>query len=359
MDNRSLYGNEYLWVTSKDIKSKYVSSSKIMLSEDGTQQMTLYNPNTLLLVTRSGILRHTVPISILQKQATINQDIKAISLYLPDMAEYIYLCIRGFEHFILTHYTKEGTTVESINFDLFQYILLPIPPIKTMSNIVELCNSLIQESDSIVRAKEKICSYIASIKYRILDQFFGENSRYKSYYGKRIETTLEKLIPKDKIGDGDWVLSEDMNPRGDIQLLQLKHIGNMVFQNKFFCHIDEKFFKEHGCSEIKENYLLINRLVATSMVCCLMPKTEIKTITSVDVCWIAPDKAYNSKYLMYYLSSKEFQNKVQILCSGSTRKRISKKNLIHIPLFIHDRTQQDIIVNQIENLFDLAEKVID
>lgn len=160
------------------------------------------------------------------------------------------------------------------------------------------------------------------------------------------------------MGDGDWVLSEDMNPNGDIQLLQLKHIGNMVYQNKSFCHIDENFFKEHNCSEIKENYLLINRLVASSMACCLMPQTNTKTITSVDVCWIAPDETYNSKYLMYYLTSKGFQNRVLMLCSGSTRKRISKKNLIHIPIFIHDRTQQDIIVKQIENLFELVEKVI-
>lgn len=181
---------------------------------------------------------------------------------------------------------------------------------------------------------------------------------HKSYYGKRTETTLEKLIPNEKIGDGDWVLSEDMNPNGDIQLLQLKHIGNMVYQNKSFCHIDENFFKEHNCSEIKENYLLINRLVASSMACCLMPQTNTKTITSVDVCWIAPDETYNSKYIMYYLSSKNFQNKVLMLCSGSTRKRISKKNLTRIPLFIHDRMQQDIIVNRIANLFELVEKVI-
>ena len=132
----------------------------------------------------------------------------------------------------------------------------------------------------------------------------------------------------------------------------------MIYQNKSFCHIDEKFFKEHNCSEIWEDYLLINRLVASSMVCCLMPKTDVKTITSVDVCWIAPDEKYNSKYLMYYLSSKDFQNKVLMLCSGSTRKRISKKNLVSIPLFVHDKKQQDIIVNKIENLFNLIEKVV-
>lgn len=85
---------------------------------------------------------------------------------------------------------------------------------------------------------------------------------------------------------------------------------------------------------------------------------DVKTITSVDVCWIAPDETYNSKYLMYYLSSKEFQSKVLMLCSGSTRKRISKKNLTHIPLFVHDKKQQDLIANKIETLFSIVKKVI-
>ncbi len=236
--------------------------------------------------------------------------------------------------------------------------LIPIPPFEEQKR---LCNTIVgclQYANSIGKNLSELNKNGNTLKSKILDSFFGEHSRYKSYYGKRTETTLEKLIPNEKIGDGDWVLSEDMNPNGDIQLLQLKHIGNMVYHNKSFCHIDENFFKEHNCSEIKENYLLINRLVASSMACCLMPQTNTKTITSVDVCWIAPDETYNSKYIMYYLSSKNFQNKVLMLCSGSTRKRISKKNLTRIPLFIHDRIQQDTIVNRIENLFELVEKVI-
>ena len=149
-----------------------------------------------------------------------------------------------------------------------------------------------------------------------------------------------------------------MNPNGNVRLLQLKHIGNGVFLPKPFCYVDEDFFVLHACSEIKENYLLINRLVASSMACCLMPKSGTKTITSVDVCWIAPDDKYNTKYLMYYLLSKCFQDKVAIYCSGSTRKRISKSNLIKINLLVHDISIQNQIVDEIETIFTTLEKIV-
>ncbi len=266
--------------------------------------------------------------------------------------DYLYIFFSGAME------SGDGTSTPQLTVPNIKQKFIALPPREEQDRIVRIVNTATGIIKKIAVFQNDLLELCSQLKSAILAVFFGENSRYKSYYGKRTETTLEKLIPNEKIGDGDWVLSEDMNPNGDIQLLQLKHIGNMVYQNKSFCHIDENFFKEHNCSEIKENYLLINRLVASSMACCLMPQTNTKTITSVDVCWIAPDETYNSKYIMYYLSSKNFQNKVLMLCSGSTRKRISKKNLTRIPLFIHDRMQQDIIVNKIENLFELVEKVI-
>lgn len=81
--NREYWEGDILWVTSKDMKCKYIDSSLLMISEKGLEQMQLYPENTLLLVTRSGILRHTIPVAILKKPATINQDLKAIMLYIP------------------------------------------------------------------------------------------------------------------------------------------------------------------------------------------------------------------------------------------------------------------------------------
>ena len=78
---REYWDGEVLWVTSKDMKTKYITSSQLRLSTLGAEQMQVYQPNTLLLVTRSGILRHTLPVAILKKPATVNQDLKAIVLY--------------------------------------------------------------------------------------------------------------------------------------------------------------------------------------------------------------------------------------------------------------------------------------
>ena len=36
-------------------------------------------------------------INILKKYATINQELKAIVLYMPQLAEYIYVCLKGME----------------------------------------------------------------------------------------------------------------------------------------------------------------------------------------------------------------------------------------------------------------------
>ena len=83
--DRACWGGNVLWVTSKDMKSKYIQSSMLKLSEKGLEQMQLYPANTLLLVTRSGILRHTLPVAILKKSATIKQDIKAILPYISDL----------------------------------------------------------------------------------------------------------------------------------------------------------------------------------------------------------------------------------------------------------------------------------
>ena len=168
--SRSEYWNgDILWVTSKDMKSKYIDSSQLKLSELGAAQMQIHQPGTLLLVARSGILRHTLPVAILTKTATINQDLKAIALYTPELAEFVYACLKGMEPQLLLKYTKSGTTVENINFDEFQKILLPVAPTKQIAEIV----SVIEKADCYVSSiednKSALAEYVASAKSKILD----------------------------------------------------------------------------------------------------------------------------------------------------------------------------------------------
>lgn len=204
--HREYWDGDVLWVTSKDMKSKYITSSQLHLSTLGAEQMKLYYPDTLLLVTRSGILRHTLPVSILKECATINQDLKAIVLYMPQLAEYIYMCLKGMETQLLLKYTKSGITVENVNFDEFQKVLLPIAPLQEVSRIITATGETGQIVSTIEDDKTVLAAYVAKAKSKILDlairgQLVPQNpdDEPASALLKRIRAEKEELVKQGKI----------------------------------------------------------------------------------------------------------------------------------------------------------------
>ncbi len=188
------------------------------------------------------------------------------------------------------------------------------------------------------------------IKQKIISKYIDFNSTKT--------TNLKQLIEKNKIGDGDWILSKDMCEYSNNKLIQLGSIGYGIYIRKGFKYISDDKFDELKCSEISKGDLLINRFITNNtMTCCIVSINEKRLLTSVDVCWIKEDQnKYLNKYLMYCFLSDEFQEKVLSLSSGTTRIRISKSNLSKIDFPIPPIEEQKRIVKKIEELFELIDK---
>lgn len=130
------------WVTSKDMKQKYITSSEMLISELAAKEMTIHPAKTVLFVVRSGILRRMFPVAILTEKGTVNQDLKALELFVPEMYEYVYYVLKGLEPTILFKYTKDGTTVNNIVFDALLTMPVPLPPLAEQERIVKHLNEL-------------------------------------------------------------------------------------------------------------------------------------------------------------------------------------------------------------------------
>lgn len=78
-DESNYIDGKILWVTSQDVKVDYLSDTTTKLSEKGASELKMYPVGTLLMVTRSGILRYTLPVSMLRKPSTVYQDIRTIN----------------------------------------------------------------------------------------------------------------------------------------------------------------------------------------------------------------------------------------------------------------------------------------
>ena len=170
MDNKEYWDNgKHLWVTSKDMKCSHITNSLMKITDKALEGMTLYKKGTLLVVTRSGILRHTLPLSILEKPATVNQDLKTISPHIQELSEYLYVIIKANERIILKEYHKDGTTVDSIDFDKFRCLPIPLAPITEQKRIIAETKNWFALIDQIEQGKVNLQETIKQTKSKILD----------------------------------------------------------------------------------------------------------------------------------------------------------------------------------------------
>jgi restriction endonuclease S subunit len=98
----------------------------------------LIPPNSVLIVVRSGILQHTVPIAMNTTEVSINQDMRALTpkADVPVIGSFIAVFLKCSQHKLLTQ-VKWSTTVQSINRESIQDIEIPLPPLKIQKQLIE------------------------------------------------------------------------------------------------------------------------------------------------------------------------------------------------------------------------------
>ena len=200
MDNKEYWDNgKHLWVTSKDMKCSHITNSLMKITDKALEEMTIYEKGTLLVVTRSGILRHTLPLSILEKPATVNQDLKTILPHIQELSEYLYIVIKANEYFILKEYHKDGTTVDSIDFDKFRCLPIPLAPSAEQRHIIVETKHWFALIDQIEQNKSDLQTAIKQAKSKILDL---------AIHGK--------LVPQDPNDEPAAELLKRINPKAEI-----------------------------------------------------------------------------------------------------------------------------------------------
>lgn len=169
MANPKFWNGDVLWVTSKDMKRKYIEDTGAKITALGAGELTMLEPGAVLMCTRSGILRRTFPVAIAAKELTINQDQRALTMALPEMAEYVYSALCALEPLILSEYRKTGTTVESIIWEKFIDMPFPLPPLAEQKRIVEKLNAMLKESTRVAEGMERLAQLRKKARAKILD----------------------------------------------------------------------------------------------------------------------------------------------------------------------------------------------
>jgi type I restriction enzyme S subunit len=106
----------FLGFLQRDMKSKFIGSSEEYITQEGLQNTSgsIIAEGAVLMVVRSGILEHTIPVAINTVPVTINQDLKCIVLT-TNVPTYSLL-LDYWNIIVLLHlWSKQGATVEVLN----------------------------------------------------------------------------------------------------------------------------------------------------------------------------------------------------------------------------------------------------
>jgi type I restriction enzyme S subunit len=131
------WGGSIPWISSGDVKTERIANSSETITKAGLAESSanLCQPSSVLVVVRSGILKHTLPIAVLEREAAINQDIKCFDSGDARLNEWLALALRSSAREILAA-NREGTTVQSVKYETLKEFVLAVPPAAEQTRIL-------------------------------------------------------------------------------------------------------------------------------------------------------------------------------------------------------------------------------
>jgi type I restriction enzyme, S subunit len=154
------------WVSPKDMKCENIFRTEDYISEEAISNSStnLISKNSILIVARSGILKHTLPVAIADCDLTINQDMKSIEIKSDYCCLYIYHFLMANNHKILRACLKAGNTVESLDFNELKKYKIPKPKLNEQKKIAEVVESVAIR----IRTKEKLLFSLKNLKKSLM-----------------------------------------------------------------------------------------------------------------------------------------------------------------------------------------------
>jgi type I restriction enzyme S subunit len=157
-DNFEYWRGEIPWVSPKDMKVSVVldTTDKITAQAIRDSATNLVQAGAVLIVVRSGILAHSIPVALTGCEVTLNQDLKALIPGSELSPEYLVYLISGMQRELLVEWKKEGATVESLELELVAHTPTPLPAIAQQRAIAAFLDRETARIDGLVAKKERL-----------------------------------------------------------------------------------------------------------------------------------------------------------------------------------------------------------
>ena len=157
------------WVSAKDMKTDVLKDSQIKINQLGVDNSTarLVPVNSVIMVIRSGILKHTLPVAVNKVPITVNQDLK---VFIPGeriLTRFFAVQFKMQEKDILSG--VRAVTADNIEFNSLKQRRMIVPPIDLQQKYLMFLERIDKSKFEVQKSLEKTQLLYDSL----MQEYFG------------------------------------------------------------------------------------------------------------------------------------------------------------------------------------------
>jgi type I restriction enzyme S subunit len=386
--NASYWDGDVNWFSSRDIKSDELTESGLKITSAGLSatRLQLYPPGSLFMVARSGILKHTFPVSINRVEGAANQDLKVLMPFVSGLENYLQIMFRGMNDFIITSLVKTGMTVQSLVYEEFEKQPFPLPPLAEQKRIVAKVDELMALCDRLEAQQQEREEQAGALARASLARFAEAPTPanlnllfHKSYnitptnLRKSILTVAVqgKLIRFESrhtgktIGDhieflnGYAFKSEWFKPSG-VRLCRNANVSHGVIDWHESVFVGDDIAKEFERFVLREGDIVLSLdrpLITTGLKVARVRKSDLPCLLLQRVAKPVPKHdQLDLSFFLLWLNSSEFVDTIDPGRSNGV-PHISTRQVQSLPFILPPLAEQRRIVAKVAQLMDLVDQL--
>lgn len=163
------YGGRIPWVTPKDMKRPLIGESQVTLTDEGLRNSPakLVPERSVLVVVRSGVLKHTLPVALTTRPVTVNQDMKALTPSPGLDSAYLARMLKSLQPTVLSW--VRATTADNFPIDNLLDLKIELPPLPEQRRIA----AILDHADAIRAKRRQVLACLDTLTQSIFHDMFG------------------------------------------------------------------------------------------------------------------------------------------------------------------------------------------
>lgn len=389
-NNSNYFSGIIPWVKSGELNYNVITETEEYITQEALDYSSakVFKKGSLLIALYGNTVGR---MAFLGVDASTNQAVASITPFLIN-TKYLYYYLMSSKEELLNK--REGSAQPNISQKILNNFSFPLAPPQEQNIIVEKIEELFSELDTILlnfevlNTKSKIywLSEINSFfkgkkEFTVLSKVTNPQNKLeeidkkraligKSYKGQNdidnknvinydlpnhwrlVKLSDLYIDPVDSITDGPFgsnLKSTDFQETG-FPVLKIQNIDRNKFISKDISFVSKDKFDQLEKHQFKSGDMVITKLGSPLGKACIVPNNFKKGVIVADLIRIKESEYINSKFLMYSLNSPYIISQIEKLSKGTTRQRVTLRDVRNLVVIYPSLEEQELIVNSIEEL---------